>query len=88
MPGQLLQRVLSIVTDIQADFDAGLDGIKRLPDGARFGVYLAYKYYTQLFAKIKSAPVQQVAEERIRVSDKRKMYLLFSSAVRHQLNFL
>jgi phytoene/squalene synthetase len=77
-----------IEADIQADFDAGLDGIKRLPDGARFGVYLAYKYYTQLFAKIKSAPVQQVAEERIRVSDKRKMYLLFSSAVRHQLNFL
>ena len=78
----------AIEADIQADFDAGLDGIKRLPDGARFGVYLAYKYYTQLFAKIKSAPVQQVAEERIRVSDKRKMYLLFSSAVRHQLNFL
>jgi len=48
----------AIEADIQADFDAGLDGIKRLPDGARFGVYLAYKYYTQLFAKIKSAPVQ------------------------------
>ncbi len=77
-----------IEADIKADFDAALDGIRRLPKGARFGVYLAYKYYTQLFAKIKSAPAQRVAQERFRVSDKRKMYLLFSSAVRHQLNFL
>lgn len=77
-----------IEDDIAADFNAALEGIRRLPEGARFGVYLAYQYYTQLFAKIKSAPVQKVAEERIRVSDKRKMYLLFSSAVRHQLNFL
>jgi phytoene synthase len=78
----------AIEDDIAADFAAALDGIRRLPDGSRFGVYLAYKYYTQLFAKIKNAPAQRVAKERIRVSDKRKVYLLFSSAVRHQLNFL
>ncbi|MEO6758892.1 MAG: phytoene/squalene synthase family protein [Saprospiraceae bacterium] len=78
----------TIEDDIKLDFDAALDGIRRLPRGARFGVYLAYKYYTQLFAKIKNAPAQQVAQERFRVSDKRKVYLLFSSAVRHQLNFL
>jgi 15-cis-phytoene synthase len=77
-----------IEADIKADFDAGLEGIRQLPEGARFGVYLAYQYYVQLFAKIKSAPAQRVAEERIRVSDKRKVYLLFSSAVRNQLNFL
>ncbi|MCE7922514.1 MAG: phytoene/squalene synthase family protein [Haliscomenobacteraceae bacterium CHB4] len=77
-----------IESDIKADFDAALEGIRRLPKGTRFGVYLAYKYYTQLFAKIKSAPAQRVAQERFRVSDKRKVYLLFSSAVRHQLNFL
>ncbi len=79
---------LQIEADIAEDFKEALAGIRQLPEGARFGVYLAYKYYTQLFAKIKSAPAQRVAEERIRVSDKRKMYLLFSSAVRHQLNFL
>ncbi len=77
-----------IEADIQADFTAALDGIRRLPDGARFGVYLAYKYYIQLFAKIKRAPAQRIAEERFRVSDKRKMYLLFSTALRHRLNFL
>ena len=77
-----------IEDDIAQDFNAALVGIKKLPEGSRFGVYLAYKYYTQLFTKIKNAPAQRVAEVRIRVSDKRKMYLLFSSAIRHQLNFL
>lgn len=77
-----------IEADIKQDFDAALDGIRRLPRGARLGVYLAYKYYTQLFEKIKRAPAQRIAQERFRVSDKRKVYLLFSSALRHQLNFL
>lgn len=77
-----------IEDDIKADFDAALAGIRELPRGCRLGVYLAYKYYTQLFAKIKNASAQRVAEERIRVSDKRKVYLLFSSAVRHQFNAL
>ncbi len=78
----------NIESDIKADFDAALDGIRRLPDGSRFGVYLAYKYYTHLFKKIRNAPAQRVAQERFRLSDKRKVYLLFSSALRHQLNFL
>jgi 15-cis-phytoene synthase len=77
-----------IEADINADFEAALIGIRQLPKGARYGVYLAYKYYTQLFAKIKSAPAQAVAKERIRVSDQRKVYLLFSSAIRHQFNAL
>lgn len=78
----------AIEADIADDFSAALDGIRQLPDGARFGVYLAYKYYTQLFAKIRRAPAQRVAQERFRVSDKRKVYLLFSSALRHRFNFL
>jgi phytoene/squalene synthetase len=79
---------LDIEDNIAADFEAALLGIKNLPEGARFGVYLAYKYYTQLFSKIKNAPARRIAMERFRVSDKRKLYLIFSSAVRHQLNFL
>lgn len=77
-----------IETDIKSDFDAGLEGIRNLPKGARLGVYLAYKYYLQLFKKIKRASACRVAQERIRVSDKRKIYLLFSSAVRVSVNML
>jgi phytoene synthase len=77
-----------IEADIKQDFDAALEGIRQLPKGARLGVYLAYKYYTHLFLKIKSAPPQRVAQERFRLSSKRKVYLLCSSALRHQLGVL
>lgn len=79
---------IQIENDIKADFDAGLEGIRNLPKGSQLGVYLAYKYYLQLFKKIKHASACRVAQERIRVSDKRKVYLLFSSAVRVGVNML
>jgi phytoene/squalene synthetase len=75
-----------IEADIKADFDSGLKGILQLPKSARFGVYLAYVYYINLFEKIKKANVERVRRERIRVSDRRKVYLLFSSAFRNSLN--
>lgn len=77
-----------IEADIKADFDYAYEGIKQLPVSARLGVYLAYVYYTKLFQKIKNSPATQVADERIRVPDSRKFYLLASSAVRHRLNML
>ena len=77
-----------IEADIKQDFDAALEGIRMLPKGSRLGVYLAYKYYTHLFLKIKSAPPQRVTQERFRLSGKRKVYLLCSSALRHQLGVL
>ncbi len=76
----------NIEADIKADFDHGLEGIKLLPHSARFGVYLAYVYYINLFKKIKQANADRVRNERIRVSDKRKVYLLFSSTVRARMN--
>ncbi|MEO1408725.1 MAG: phytoene/squalene synthase family protein [Bacteroidota bacterium] len=77
-----------IEKDIKADFDHAYEGIIRLPEGARFGVYLAYMYYINLFKKIKHATAARVKQERIRVKDSRKMYLLFSSAVKNRLNLL
>lgn len=77
-----------IEADIQADFDHAYTGIVNLPEGAKFGVYLAYVYYTKLFQKIKKSTVAKVKEERIRVGDSRKAYLLFSSALKRSLNLL
>ena len=77
-----------IEADIKADFDFGYSGILQLPKAARFGVYLAYVYYINLFEKIKKTNAQRVQEERIRVSDRRKVYLLFSSAFKNSLNLL
>ncbi len=77
-----------IEQDIKSDFDDAYLGIIQLPKGTKFGVYLAYVYYLKLFEKIKNSPVTRVKEERIRVNDGRKMYLLFSSALKTQLNLL
>lgn len=77
-----------IEADIKKDFDDAYVGIVQLPKSARFGVYLAYVYYTNLFAKIKRATAACVKQERIRVPDSKKMYLLFSSALKSRLNLL
>ena len=79
---------LKIESDIKADFDHAYTGIVQLPKGVRFGVYLAYVYYTKLFQKIKNSPAHQVQKQRIRVHDGRKVALLLSSAVRNRLNLL
>lgn len=77
-----------IEEDISKDFEAGYLGITQLPKGCRLGVYLAYIYYINLFKKIKNTPASTLAEERVRVPDSKKLYLLFSSAVRNSLNLL
>ena len=77
-----------IEADIQKDFDEALDGIMRLPSGAKMGVYLAYKYYLKLFRKIRNCPASRIKEERIRIPDLRKMGILLSTYFQHRLNVL
>lgn len=77
-----------IEKDIKSDFDDAYRGIVQLPVGARFGVYLAYVFYIKLFEKIKNSPVSSIKEERIRVNDANKVYLLFNSAIKTRLNLL
>ena len=77
-----------IEADIKKDFDAAYQGIIRLPKGAKFGVYLAYVYYLNLFKKIKQSPATRVVNERIRVTDRRKVFLLFKSAFNSRLGLI
>jgi phytoene synthase len=78
----------TIEADIQADFDAALIGIRQLPKGARFGVYMAYIYYVNLFRKIKALPCERILQERVRVRNRRKIALLTTSYLRHSLGML
>lgn len=77
-----------IENDIIKDFKMGFEGIKKLPKDARFGVYVAYIYYSQLLAKIMDMPASVIMEERVRISDKRKYALFFGSYFRHSFNLL
>lgn len=77
-----------IEADIQRDFDDAYRGILQLPAGCRLGVYVAYKYYLNLFYKIKKSPAKRIAEERIRIHNGNKMYILFKSMLRASFNIL
>lgn len=77
-----------IIDDIESDFEKGLSGIKRLPIEAKFGVFMAYRYYTQLLKKLKKTPALHIRNARIRVSNPKKVELLMRSYVKYQLNIL
>lgn len=75
-----------IEEDIQADFNhAYHEGILHLPIKARFGVYVAYKYYLSLFGKIKSLGPARILEKRIRIPNYRKAIIIMRAGVKSQL---
>lgn len=77
-----------IEKEIDADFKAGLEGIKNLPDGARFGVYVAYVYFYTLFKKIRKSNAGRLLHERVRVPDPEKYALLVSSYMKEKFNMI
>lgn len=77
-----------IEQEIELDFKAGYEGIKLLPKDARFGVYMAYRYYIKLFHKIRKTDAEIILGQRIRIPDNKKYRLLFTSYLRHNLNLL
>jgi phytoene/squalene synthetase len=77
-----------IIDDIERDFELGLSGIKKLPIEAKFGVFMAYRYYTQLLKKLKKTPALHIRNTRIRVSNPKKIELLMRSYVKYQLNIM
>ena len=77
-----------IELDIQQDFDNAYQGIIQLPSSARFGVYVAYKYYLSLFRKIKKVAPKNILEESIRIPDYGKAFILAKAGLRSQFNLL
>lgn len=77
-----------IEQDVKKDFEDGLRGIKQLPEGARLGVYVAYSYYLQLYRKITQTPAPVLLQQRIRVSDTRKLSLYCKAVLQQKLNFI
>lgn len=78
----------AIEKDIQQDFDKAFKGIVQLPLKARFGVYVAYRYYLSLFKKIKRLQPSHVMEERVRIPSMGKVLILAEASVRSRLNWM
>jgi len=77
-----------IENDIAIDFSNAYNGIIQLPIKARFGVYVAYKYYLSLFKKIKKTKPAGILESRIRIPNYSKAFILAKAGIRTQLNLL
>jgi phytoene/squalene synthetase len=75
-----------IEENIARDFAHAFHGIKQLPAGSRFGVYVAYVYYLALFKKIRGLASAQVMESRVRIRNRHKAKLLAVSYLKHQFN--
>ena len=78
----------TIIDDIENDFSKGLKGIKELPIEAKFGVFMAYRYYSQLLKKLKKTPALEIKSSRIRVPNYKKIEILTRSYVKYQLNLM
>ena len=78
-----------IIDEIEADFDyAYKNGVLKLPIEAKFGVYMAYRYYRRLLKKLEAVPSEKIMDTRIRISDPMKINLLARSYVKYKLNII
>jgi 15-cis-phytoene synthase len=78
-----------IIEEIEADFEyAFLNGVLKLPVEAKFGVYMAYRYYRRLLKKLHKIPSEKIMDTRIRISDPMKINLLARSYVKYKLNII
>tara|TARA_B100000787_G_scaffold170262_1_gene165387 strand:+ start:14060 stop:14902 length:843 start_codon:yes stop_codon:yes gene_type:complete len=78
-----------IIKEIEDDFDYAFNhGILKLPVEAKFGVYMAYRYYRRLLKKLNNVPSSEIIETRVRISDPMKINLLARSYVKYKLNMI
>jgi phytoene/squalene synthetase len=78
----------AIEEDIEKDFNGAYQGILNLPIKARFGVYVAYKYYFSLFRKIKKLQPSRIMEERIRIPNYGKALIIVRAGVKNKLHLI
>lgn len=78
----------SIIDDIEEDFKKGYQGILNLPTEAKFGVFMAYRYYRKLLKKLANTPALEIKNARIRVPNYQKFGLLTRSYVKYQLKLV
>ncbi len=77
-----------IITEIEDDFKAAYEGILKLPNEAKFGVYTAYRYYYKLLQKLQNTPSIEIKNTRIRVPNYQKFGLLAKSYVNYKLHLV
>lgn len=77
-----------IESEIANDFEHAYKGIVQLPLKVRFGVYVAYKYYLSLFKKICKTQPACIMEQRIRIPNYSKAFIVVRAGVKNQLKMI
>lgn len=77
-----------IIEDIEDNFRKGYQGILQLPPEAKFGVFIAYRYYRKLLFKLHKTPAMDIKNTRIRVPNYQKFGILTRSYVKYQLKLV
>ena len=78
----------NIIQEIEEDFRKGYQGILHLPNDAKLGVFVAYRYYKRLLKKLQQTPANEIKNARIRVPNAEKIALLTRSYIKYQLNLV
>lgn len=73
------ERKQKLVNETEQEFQLALDGIKKLPDEVKFGVYSAYLYYIGLLKKVKKNSFKTLLSKRVRVNNFHKIILLIKA---------
>jgi phytoene/squalene synthetase len=79
---------VKIEEDIALDFKNAYQGILSLPIKARFGVYVAYKYYYSLFKKIRAIHHKEILRQRIRIPNYQKAFIILRASVKNGLRLI
>lgn len=77
-----------IIENIESDFQKGYEGILKLPTEAKFGVFMAYRYYRRLLKKLNNTPALEIKNTRVRVANYEKFGLLTRSYVKYHLKLV
>lgn len=72
----------AVISNIRADFDRAAPAIAILPPGAKIAVASSFVLYRRLLDKLANSSVEQIKNQRIRISDIEKFWLLVKTALK------
>lgn len=78
----------AIEADIEQDFKRAYAGVVVLPWKARFGVYVAYKYYYSLFLRIKRIQASNIMRQRVRIPNYLKAMIVVKAGLENRLKLI
>lgn len=77
-----------IIYEVKKDFKEAYKGIRKLPGNSRTAVLLAYLYYRVLLNKLERTSAEKLLNQRIRISNVKKMMLLVKAKTLSNLNMV